>query len=482
MSWLILFYLCRIMAEGGTKTNSPSPEFESSETDNSEIDLEDILTQESPESDASFKGGSESPSKQAEPDSFFNETKYVVLNFMSLLPQELYCPHLSSTPESAISDLSLGDYSTSHHHPLAAHYKSHNQLSKSKSFDSAPQRRVPKLKHLSHVKSMNQREIESPASEDNLSYRYRQYMQSLDQQSIPSNSPEIGLPDCDSSDKGKSLSSVSLRTDSPGSISPRKTPHSLSRWYSDISSSGDFSYASDADDEGEDLSNASSIFSLRGACLKDGFLDLRKVSPRLSTLTSQSEEELDCVDGLLHHMPPLEEEKSKLDDADDIENDEIEKSEEHPLESGTGNHDKSPSPRQTSLHRRQHSKDSGRSHIHSHSHDHMLLHHNHSVPCSNSQDERTEEDMSSDRKSADRSKLTLEIPSRVLQLDDILISLQSDLNSEMTDLESEFEEGKIYQGSQTFCLCLYWQRLSTIPYQNGNFSPLFHMIFSQLRK
>ena len=383
---------------------------------------------------------------EASPDNFLNETKYVVLNFMSLLPPELYCQHVSSTPESALSDLSVGNNHNSHYHPLAGHFRSQQQLTKSRSFDISPQRRVPKLKHLSHLKSMSEKELDSPASEDNLSYRYRQYMQSLDQLSIAANSPEVGFPPCDHSDKAKSQSVTSFKTDSPGSVSPRKTPHSLSRWCSDISSSGDFSYASDADDELEDLSNASSIFSLRSACLRDGFLDLRKMSPRLSTVTSQSEEDLDEVDGLFHPMPPLQEEKMKLNDADDIIDDKMETSVQGHLESGN-DHSKTPSPRQASLYSKQHSRDSfsGRSHIHSHSfgHENMSLSHNHPLVAGSHDQDELAEDMPLDRQAADRTKLKLDIPSQAVQLDDILLSLQSELNSEITDLESEFEEGKI---------------------------------------
>jgi len=42
---------------------------------------------------------------------------------------------------------------------------------------------------------------------------------------------------------------------------------------------------------------------------------------------------------------------------------------------------------------------------------------------------------------ADRTKLKLEIPSEPVVLDDILISLQSEINAEIEEMETEFEEG-----------------------------------------
>ena len=402
-------------------------------------------------------------------DPFFTETKYVVLNFMSLIPPDLYQNHLSSSPESAISDLSVGDSYNKHFHPLGNQHKAQHLLTKSRSFDVPLGRRVPKLKHLSHLSSLQ--DPESPASEDNLNYRYRQYLHELEQHSIPENSPcspEINnTPEpCDQDLSGiKSQSALSLKSGSPGSVSPRKTPHSLSRWYSDISSSGDFSYASDADDELEDLSNASSQFSNRSARLRGGFLDLRKPSPRLSTVTSQSEMELDDVDGLFssvdgmfHAIPTVAEEQTKQNDANaenvviDDNNDQNDTQNLDILSEANNEpgSTKTPSPRQGYPYEKQHSKDSIRSHAQYHhlwshdqhgSHDqHLHHHHYHTIPGSSQDMDNVDNDER--RGVADRSKLKLDIPTQIVQLDDILVSLQTDLNSEMTDLESEFEEGK----------------------------------------
>ena len=388
-------------------------------------------------------------------DPFLTETKYVVLNFMSLVPRDLFHNHLSSSPESAISDLSVGDSYNKQFHPLSSQYKGQHQLTKSRSFDIPPQR-IQKLKHLSHLSALQ--DVESPASEDNLNYCYRQYLHELGQQSIHDNllcSPEISnTPETCEHDPSnvKSQSIPSLKSESPGSLSPRKTPHSLSRWYSDISSSGDFSYASDADDEEEDLSNASSTFSMRSACLRGGFLDLRKPSPRLSTVTSQSEAEFDEVDGIFHSvdgafhpMPPVAEEQTKQNDDDDDDKNGTQNTDIASETTVDTSNTKTPSPRQGSPFIKQHSKNSSRSHAHdSHLWSHVH-HHLHPLAGSSQDTEDVDSGECSDRRVADRSKLKLDIPTQIVQLDDILVSLQTDLNSEITDMESEFEEGKSWE-------------------------------------
>ena len=392
------------------------------------------LSQKSPKDGSG--SSQKSPDEGSGIDRFFSETKYVVLNFMSLLPPDLYSNHLSSSPESAVSDLLVGDNLDNQYHPLGSHYRSQHQLTKSKSFDISPQRRIPKLKHLSHLSALQN--VESPASEDNLNYRYKQYLHSLDQprSDIPDECNDINCtPDtCGHFDKVMSQSTHSFKSESPGSVSPRKTPHGLARWCSDISSSGDFSYASDADDEGEDLSNASSTFSMKSARLREGFLDLRKPSPRFTPLAKQPEPEFDDVDGLFHHMPPVEEEDTKLD-IENNDNKEIQSMDQRNDESDP-NHTGTPSPR--------HSKGSfpSRSHAHPHAlgHGHHL-HRSHPVAGSSQDQDKEDHGVSSDKKIADRSNLKLDIPSQVVQLDDILVSLQTDLNNEITDLESEFEEG-----------------------------------------
>ena len=398
------------------------------------------------------KSSQKSPPKNASAYPFLAETKYVMLNFWGLIPQELYQNHVSSSPESAISDLSVGDSYNKHFQPLGSLHKTHHQLAKSRSFDIPRQQRVPKLKHLSQLSAFQ--DVESPASDDNVNYRYRHYLNSLDQQSIPSNSPcsqgAVNTPEmsvhCQIDSKSQSI--TSLKSESPGSVSPRKTPGSLSRWYSDVSSSGDFSYASDADDE-EDLSNASSVFSVRSACLRgDGFLDLRRPCPRLAPVLSQSEAEMDEVDGLFHPMPPLAEEKAKHTDIDDsdVRNDTQNTEVISETNNDTSN-TQTQSPEQGSLFLKQYSKDSGRSHAYFHSriNDQHAHHHQNDQPVAGSSsglDEVDNGSVCSNRKAPDRSKLKLEIPSQVVQIDDIMLSLRTDLNNEITDLESEFEEGK----------------------------------------
>ena len=473
------------MAEASIDTEEGSDEEHDKEQDKNDLAFTGEALPWKPVEESPGKGEElpgkdrEEPSEKSSAknkDPFLTETKYVVLNFMSLVPPDLYHNHLSSSPESAISDLSLGDSCNRHFHPLGSQYKAKHLLTKSRSFDVPVGRKVPKLKHLSHLSSLQ--DAESPASEDNLNYRYRQYLHDLEQQSIPENtpySPEIGnTPEPLDQDLSgvKSQSALSLKSGSPGSVSPRKTPHSLSRWYSDISSSGDFSYASDADDEEEDLSNASSQFSNRSACLRGRFLDLRRPSPRLlSTVTSQSEMELDDVDGLfsstdgiLPTIPAFTEEQTKQNDIDDNAQKIVIDANENkiddtqntntPVEANNEKDSiKTPSPRQESPYKKQHSNDS-RSHSYAHhlwshdqhgshvyhrSHDQHVHHHHHHPVAGCSQD--TEGDDNNERRVADRSKLKLDIPTQVVQLDDILVSLQTDLNSEITDLESEFEEG-----------------------------------------
>ncbi|XP_045195656.2 uncharacterized protein LOC123551063 [Mercenaria mercenaria] len=311
---------------------------------------------------------------------FMFETKYVMLNFMSLLPPEMYRGHISTSPEVE----SEGNQ---------RFWKPRMHLSKSKSFDTSSHHRKPNLKHIGKLKSM-QRHMDSPASEDNLSYRYKKNWKVLDSPGCERFNSDPGSPQTVQELFEKSHSAHEFSSHSSPSVSPRKSFLSPQRQFSDASSSGELSYMSDADDEYEEYSNASSIFSARGISSRDGFLDLRKNVHILPILPSQSED-MDEPDGFL----PNPEDNTKAtaesgnlgtlpEEVKDDSKDDTERHKELFLQQEISGVD-------------------GRG----------LL-----------------------KQTADRSKLKLNIPCEPVQLDDILLSLSTELSTEIDEMESEFEE------------------------------------------
>lgn len=324
---------------------------------------------------------------------FMFETKYVMLNFMSLIPPDIYRGHISTSPEAFSFERDV----------KKNFLKSNMHLSKSKSFDTGIQSRKPRLKTIGKLKTM-EKHLESPASEDNVNYHYQTVWKTMD-------SPDCERFHSDPSSQHattplfeKSQSAHAFSSSSSPAHSPHKSISSPQRQYSDLSSSEELSYISDADDEYDEFSNASSIFSARSISSRDGFLDLRRSVHILPTLPSQSEDTLE-VDAFAlneddsygtpvssessHHGKLPEKVKHNLTDADD---------DEDMADSFEG------------LQQTVYDVDARRT----------------------------------VRQPADRSKLKLMIPSEPVQLDDILVSLQTELSSELDELESEFEEGEIF--------------------------------------
>lgn len=342
------------------------------------------------ENDAHGGGGFEDSPLSKSVDFMF-ETKYVMLNFMSLIPPDIYGGHISTSPDTERSE---PDFSQ-------RFAKRHSNLSKSKSFDISSYNRKPKLKHIGKLKSMQKR-IDSPASEDNLSYRYKKNFKPIESPGCERFNSDPGTPPVVSGLFEKSHSVHELSSHSSPSMSPQKVFHSPQRLFSDASSSGELSYMSDADDEYEEHSNASSIFSSRSISSRDGFLDLRRPFRGvhiLPTLQSQSEDkdeadgllqelnnhtENSAEDGNLETLPEEIKDDSAFEDEGDVE------CVEDIAEGRTGI--------------------DGRSRL---------------------------------KQTADRSKLKLDIPCTSVQLDDILLSLHSELSSEIDEMESEFEEGMV---------------------------------------
>lgn len=298
---------------------------------------------------------------------FVFETKYVMLNFMSLVPPEMYSGHVSSSLESASPD------------PSIPHLRN---ISKSKSFDIGMHSRRPLLKHIGRFRSRLM-DFDSPSSEDNITNRYHWHQHdSPDEARFVSDSAthqiQWDLP----------IENPNVQNVTSSQTSPRKSLYLARSQSSVVSSSGDFSYMSDADDEGDDFSNASSIFSSHSINNRDGFLDLRKS---------------------VHIMPPL---LSQSEDADVVDGQILAKEDIAASDDRT-------------------SKDESMNHV---------------VDECDSVVEQgatrgTDVTLCSQRRVADRTKLKLNIPCQPLQLDDILLSLQTELSSEIDDLESEFEEG-----------------------------------------
>ncbi|XP_052811208.1 uncharacterized protein LOC128238918 isoform X1 [Mya arenaria] len=317
---------------------------------------------------------------------FVSETKFVMLNFMGMVPPEMYKGHISTSPDI---DIEEDDNDALHH--SAVFSKSHPTLTKSKSLSACPGKRRPYLKKLGRLKSL-QRKLDSPASEDNLGYKYHKYQHNIPTfDSIDSIVSPQDLDITMFSKHGIVLQSGlrAQRSTRSTPVSPQKTPLSLQRQNSDVSSLEDFSYASDADDE-YDGSNASSIMSSRSFSYRDGFLDLRK---SLHTLPTVEDESFEGTQGSVV-------ERTEQDADDHIEDDNIDYDEDDGIEDKADNL------------------------------------------------EPTQTDQTADAQQmgvagsgvADRSKLRLNIPCEPVMLDDILLSLQTGLNSEMEELESEFDE------------------------------------------
>ncbi|XP_060588461.1 uncharacterized protein LOC132743889 [Ruditapes philippinarum] len=365
------------------------PEFRIASDEQAHLDTDDqekVKMKSDPESEDEYEKNAHGEVFEDSPLSksvdFMFETKYVMLNFMSLIPPDMYRGHISTSPEIEPE--------------LSQRYAKHNtHLSKSKSFDISSYHRKPKLKYIGKLRSI-QKQMDSPASEDNLSYRYRKNLKPVESPGCDRFNSDPGTPPAVSELFEKSHSAHEFSTHSSPSLSPQKSFHSPQRLFSDASSCGELSYMSDADDEYEDHSNASSIFSSRSISSRDGFLDLRRPYRGvhiLPTLQSQSEDK-DEADGLFPHLTEGNADNGDLETLPEEVKDEIHKDKEN-------------------------GKDLGED-----------------VPP----DSADVEGRSRLKQTADRSKLKLNIPCESVQLDDILLSLHSELSSEIDDMESEFEE------------------------------------------
>lgn len=311
---------------------------------------------------------------------FLFETKFVMLNFMSLVPPDIYRGHISASPDGMGTEPELAK----------KFMNSERFLSKSKSFDTGLQHRKPHLKLLGKLKSM-QRTLESPASEDNVNYHYQNNLRELDSpDGQRCNSDPCSLKAATHVFE-KSQSAHEFGGYTSPSLSPQKSIQSPLRQYSDVSSSGEFSYMSDADDEFEDYSNASSIFSARSISSRAAFLDLRRSVHAMPTLPSQSEE-FDEPDGFIGN----------------------------PGDSNTQNTTNNGN--LATLPEALQNKTEGEAHDNS------------------EQRFVNVESRGTALQTADRTKLKLNIPCEPVQLDDVLLSLQTELSSELEELESEFEE------------------------------------------
>ena len=156
---------------------------------------------------------------------------------------------------------------------------------------------------------------------------------------------------------------------------------------SDTSSCGDYSYFSDADDEYE-MSHSSSMVSAASLNRQDVFLDLRKSSSS-KHLVAHSISQHDYVDAGKHLnsevIPECGDEENNASDGNLKEDNSNELDEADGL-----------------------------------------------IRCMPG------------RQVGDRTKLKLNIPAQPVVLDDVLLSLQSELNSEISEMESEFEEGNVF--------------------------------------
>ncbi|OWF40222.1 uncharacterized protein LOC110464085 [Mizuhopecten yessoensis] len=270
------------------------------------------------------------------PDSFNYETKFIVLNFISRNP------HRSISPRSANGGTPLTSTSDSDHHL-------HGRKSASKSMPpSPPKRHKPRLTDFRgayqrvsedniHYKHQRHRtfhtdlaatgngsdyQMRQRVSEDNISHKHNKSHASFEEDpSLESSSFSMkrhakhhqqmsaSANDVNHEDKsfqGSSGIDAGLNHESGNGLD-RETPlsrslmspaqyrqYTMSKMGSEVS--GDYSYTSDADDEGEDTSGGSSLWgSTGGLSGLRGSVDLHQVVSRLPTVQSESEMENETV-------------------------------------------------------------------------------------------------------------------------------------------------------------------------------------------
>ncbi|KAH3728069.1 uncharacterized protein LOC127852320 [Dreissena polymorpha] len=319
---------------------------------------------------------------------FVSETRLVMLNFMGILPPSLYRDHIVSSPDFEADNLKHS-HVFSKSHPLP-------KLTKSQSLNQGLSHNKPHSKRLGHLKSF-QKDLDSPVSEDNVSYKYQKYLkEQLNVENantyLPVETESIFASEIIGQQSAQSSSAIYEVSQSSHSLSPRKTPLSPQRQISENSSIGEYSYEGDADDEYEG-SSTSSVFSSRSAHFRDGFLDLRRNVPYLPTV-------VDEVPGMLFRELDFREPDSlqECNSEDECGEDEADN-----IHSGSeSDHKEEPNSRSA-----------------------RDLTACQAVPS----------------KSADRSGLHLHIPMGTVQLDDVLLTFQSEINSELDEMESEFEPG-----------------------------------------
>ncbi|KAK3603526.1 hypothetical protein CHS0354_027943 [Potamilus streckersoni] len=234
--------------------------------------------------------GSSSP-----PESFLFETKYVILHFLGLLPEDLYMGHLSSSATSLASNNSPNPF------------KSSGSTTGVQSLPPSP----PKLKTIGQVKS---EDLTSPASDKNVQYQYSV------NKNVENHVPELtSSPDC-IADKTEYEQSLKYFPATPFNqerrlIQRRSSQSSpcLQRAMSESSCNAEFSYYSDADDEYE-MSNASSAISNRSLVKTRRFVDLLQTSVKLPTLKSESLFETDqqILSSSVPNMEPNKESYKKF--------------------------------------------------------------------------------------------------------------------------------------------------------------------------
>jgi len=211
---------------------------------------------------------------------FRSETKFVMLNFMGMVPEEMFRGHISTSPDVEEDDTVQ--------HIDQRFARSQPVLTKSRSLSACTRQRPPTLRHLRKFKTLH-REIDSPASEDNLNFKYKKFQEenNVIYGSFQSGGGELESPGTEYVEPLHQDHDIPAVRSTP--VSPRKNTL-FQRQCSDTSSPGDYSYASDADDE-YDGSNASSTFSSsRSFNYHDGFLDLRRSAQTLPTVQDESQE------------------------------------------------------------------------------------------------------------------------------------------------------------------------------------------------
>lgn len=215
------------------------------------------------------------------PESFNYETKYIVLNFMSMIPDRY-----SSHPHTPLTSTSESDLFI-------------KQISTSRSLPASP----PKHRHRKSSSKRNSNGLPPQASEDNVGYRYQAAKKYLKQVSNSSDEKELLEESLNRSsnthEQSGNDSTSRHHVQGRGSLNLSQYRHltMTNRADSEISTYSNYTdYTSDADDEFEETSNASSALgSLNWSgnknrdSLKGDNVDIRHPLSRLPTVPSESE-------------------------------------------------------------------------------------------------------------------------------------------------------------------------------------------------